>query len=40
MMKHVHYALDLAAEHGYTFVHPFDDPDGCNRTGNDRNGDL
>lgn len=20
------HALDLAAEHGYTFVHPFDDP--------------
>ena len=28
------YALKLAEENGYTFVHPFDDLDSRNRTGN------
>ena len=33
-------AYELAEEKGYTFIHPFDDPCSCNRTGNDRNGNL
>ena len=31
-------AYELAEEHGYTFIHPFDDP--CNRPGNHCNGNL
>ena len=33
------YAYELAEEHGYTFVHPFDDPGSCNRSGNHCHGD-
>ena len=31
-------AYELAEEHGYTFIHPFDDLDRCNRPGNHRYG--
>ena len=31
--------MELAEEQGYTFIHPFDDPGSCNRSGNHCHGD-
>ena len=33
-------AYELAKEHGYTFIHPFDDLTVAHRTGNHRHGDC
>ena len=39
MMMPASMHMKLAEENGYTFVHPFDDLDSRNRSGNDCDGD-